>query len=178
MKTGSSFCGVITCIALSVSTGGQATKTENVTYTFIAEIVVAPCRINGNKSINIDFGELPVSDVVAGRINRKKEISVSCSFFQGTPFIKVNGAQLAGAADNVLQTNITSFGVALYQGEGTSTPLHLNGTGNGYPVYTGLSDPNRAESNFTFTAIPYWSGNGELPTGTFIGTATMNIIYL
>ncbi len=46
---------------------------------------------------------------------------------------------MGGGQNNVLATNITHFGIALYQGKGMSTPLTLgNGSGNGYRVTAGL----------------------------------------
>lgn len=93
-----------------------------------------------------------------------KTISISCTYKSGSPWIKVTGNAMAGQT-NVLSTNITSFGIALYQGKGTATRLILgDGSGNGYRLTTGL---DTARSTFTFTSVPFRNGSGTLNGGDF-----------
>ncbi|HHN9466592.1 TPA: fimbrial protein, partial [Escherichia coli] len=83
---------------------------------------------------------------------------------------------------NVLKTDVDNFGIALYQGDGTTVKLVLgNGKHNGkdsigYPIQAGLS--GKESGTFTFTAIPFKEGNKELAAGAFTASANMSISYL
>ena len=35
----------------------------------------------------------------------KKNIPITCTYFKGSPYVKVSGIQLAGAPDNVLKVS-------------------------------------------------------------------------
>ncbi|EDM5312995.1 TPA: fimbrial protein [Salmonella enterica subsp. enterica serovar Typhimurium] len=154
----------------------------DVTVNITGEIVIPPCTVNNGQTIEVNFGDVPVSDVTNSRYRQKKDVTVTCTYYQGTPYIKITGTQLTGAGTHVLRTNISNFGIALYQGDGVGTPLILgNGTSNGneyigYPVNSGL---NGAPSGiFTFTATPFKTGSTELSAGAFSATASMSITYM
>lgn len=156
----------------------------DVTVNITGEIVIPPCTVNNGQTIEVDFGDVPVTDVTNSQFRQKKDVAVTCTYYQGTPYIKVTGTQLTGAGTNVLSTNISNFGIALYQGDGVGTPLVLgNGTSGGseyigYPVTSGLSGTGTASGIFTFTAAPYKTGSAELAAGTFSATASMSITYM
>ncbi|HDC1420164.1 TPA: fimbrial protein [Salmonella enterica] len=154
----------------------------DVTVNITGEIVIPPCTVNNGQIIEVNFGDIPVSDVTNNRYRQRKDVNVICTYYQGTPYIKVTGAQLTGAASHVLKTNINNFGIALYQGDGVGTPLVLgNGTSNGNeyigsPITSGLS--GTSSGTFTFTAVPYKVGSAELSAGAFSSTASMSITYM
>ncbi|HCH9097553.1 TPA: fimbrial protein [Salmonella enterica] len=154
----------------------------DVTVNITGEIIVPPCTVNNGQAIEVDFGDIPVSDVANSRYRQKKDVPVKCTYYQGTPYIRVTGSQLTGAGTHVLRTDISNFGIALYQGDGVSTPLRLgNGTSNGseyigYPVTSGLN--GTSSGTFTFTAVPFKTGSAELSAGAFIATASMSITYM
>ncbi|ENZ4546227.1 fimbrial protein, partial [Escherichia coli] len=101
------------------------------------------------------------ADVANDRNRRKVTVPVKCSYAQGTAYVKVTGSQL-GSNTNVLKTDVDNFGIALYQGDGTTVKLVLgdgkhNGKDSiGYPIQTGLS--GKENGTFTFTAIPFKEG--------------------
>ncbi|CAD5542645.1 fimbrial protein [Escherichia coli] len=144
------------------------------------EIQVPPCQVNNGKIIEVKFGDVSVADVSNQRNRRKVIIPVTCGYAQGTAYVKVTGAPL-GSNTNVLMTNINDFGIALYQGDGTTQKLILGegrGDGNetiGYPIETGIS--GKEKGTFTFTAVPYKDGNSELKTGGFSAAANISIRY-
>ena len=140
-------------------------------------VQIPPCRVNEGRVIEVDFGDIAVTDVANERNRRVKQIPVTCDNNQGDAWIKVTGSKL-GSNDNILATNIQNFGIALYQGEGTSTKLILgDGQSNGQNtigyrltnVFTG--------SHFTFTAVPFKNGSNDLATGSFSASANMSISY-
>ena len=140
----------------------------------IGNIVIPSCTINNGQNIVVDFGNVNPEAVDNSSGGVTKTISISCPYNSGTPYVKVTGSAM-GQADNVLATNLSNFGIALYQGEDTSTKLILGeGAGNGYIVSSGI---DTALSTFTFTSVPFRNGNAALGGGSFQTTANMSIIY-
>ncbi|EFA3982863.1 fimbrial protein [Escherichia coli] len=143
-------------------------------------IQIPPCQVNNGKVIEVEFGDVSVTDVANERNRRKVTVPVTCDYAQGRAYVKVMGSQLGGNT-NVLATDVSNFGIALYQGDGTSTKLILgNGTNNGqdyigFPIQTGLS--GKESGTFTFTAIPFKEGSKELEAKAFTASANMSISY-
>ncbi|HCM1965158.1 TPA: fimbrial protein [Salmonella enterica subsp. salamae serovar 56:l,v:z39] len=155
-------------------------RAVDVTVTITGEVVIPPCTVNNNQTIEVDFGNIPVTDIGNAAFRQKKSVPVSCTYFQGTPYVKVSGSVLAGGVNNVLATSVANFGIALYQGDGTGTPMVLgSGSGNvGYPVTSGLGTAG-ANNAFTFTAAPYRKAGAPDPEArAFTATASMSIIYM
>lgn len=142
---------------------------------------VPPCVVNKGENINVFFGDISVSDVENERNVREITIPVTCEYSQGTTYVKVTGPQL-GSNINVLATNVSHFGIALFQGDGTAIKLVLgegkvSGTGTiGYPVTFGIS--GQGNGTFTFTAVPFKDGSFDLNAGEFTASANMQITYL
>lgn len=153
----------------------EAAVAVDVQIKITGEIFIPPCVVNSNNDIQIKFGNVSVSDVSNSRHRVKTVVPFTCSNFQGGAYVKVMG----GGSDNVLTTDIRNLGIALYQGDGVSTKLLLGaGNGNGYKITTGLSGGNAVNGNFTFTAVPYKSGQADLSVGAFRASANMSITYL
>lgn len=166
--------------------GIQPVWAADVNIKITGEIYIPPCKINGNDAeINIHFGKMSLYDVDGQKNAQTKTVTVSCDYYQGTPYIRIDGAVLQGAGDNVLKTtgaNPSTLGVALYQGDvNTAYPLKT-GAGEqgkyGYKITRGLTGQNSTSGTFTFTAVPVKYGSGALIAGTFNATATMSIRYL
>lgn len=151
----------------------------NVKISISGEITFQPCVVNGGNPINVDFGQIPLDKVSDSSSRVVKNISLSCSYYQSAPYVKITGTPLTNNSDgNVLATSIKDFGIALYQGEGVGTKLLIGeGAGIGYKINAGLTNPNAASSTFTFTAAPYKNGSAQLSSGAFSATASMSIIY-
>ncbi|STB68613.1 Minor fimbrial protein prsF precursor [Citrobacter freundii] len=166
----------------------QTASSIDVNIKITGEIIIPPCKINGNDvDINVSFGKIGLRDVDGNNFSVSKTINVNCEYYEGKPYIILSsGAILPGAPDHILQTtgvNSSSLGIALYQGGGVdpSHPLRI-GAGDkgayGYKIEKGLSAVNEQNSQFTFTAVPYKQGSSDLIAGTFSSSVTMNISYL
>lgn len=160
-------------------------KSVEVAIKIIAQVHIPPCKVNDDKTINVSFRKIALRKVNGQNFAQTRTVSVSCDYYQGTPWIVVTGNQLSGAADHVLRTsgkNASRLGIALYQGSdvNSSYPLKI-GVGEqgkyGYQVTRGLTGSG-ANKQFTFTAVPYKYGGSELLAGEFSATATMSINYL
>ncbi|MFV5712020.1 fimbrial protein [Escherichia coli] len=167
--------------------GIQTACAAEINVNITGEIYIPPCKINGNDTdIIVSFDNMSPYEVDGLKNAVTKTIAISCYFYQGTPYIRMDGTVLPGAGDNVLNTtgtNSSSLGIALYQGAdvNASYPLRI-GAGEqgefGYKVTRGLTGQNTANGQFTFTAVPYKSGSGTLSAGAFSATATMTLNYL
>ncbi|CAD6177158.1 minor pilin subunit PapF [Escherichia coli] len=167
--------------------GIQSASAVDVNIKITGEIYTPPCNINNGADINVDFGEMSLHDVNGVNNSVVKVVDVMCDYYQGTPYIRIDGTVLPGAADNVLKTtgvNASILGIALYQGEGVNASLPLKiGAGEqgiyGYKITHGLAVQNTASTRFTFTSVPYKLNSSEkLNAGEFSATATMSIAYL
>ncbi len=146
-----------------------------------ADVVIPPCKINNEQVINLDFGDIPVTNIHMN-LNHilTKTVDVTCEYYQQRPYVKLIGEQLGGADTHILATNIENFGIAMFQGVGTGTPMQIgDGTGSiGYEITDGLSAINSGNSSFTFTAAPYQLSGMPVMAGDFRASAMIDIIYM
>lgn len=165
--------------------GIQPARAVEVNIKITGEIHIPPCKINGNDTeILVPFGRMSLYDVNGQNNAQTKTVKVSCDYYQGTPYVRINGTVLQGAGNNVLQTtgaNPSALGIALYQGSDVNTAYPLRtGAGEqyGYKIKRGFTGQNSASGTFTFTAVPVKYGSKALTAGTFSAMATMSISYL
>ncbi|MGP3590260.1 fimbrial protein [Vagococcus sp. WN89Y] len=145
-------------------------------------IYIPPCKVNNDSPIDMSFGKISLTQVDGQHFALTKTVNVMCVYHEGTPYIKVEGGVLQGAADNILVTqgvNAGKLGIALYQGEGIDPahPLRIGAgeNGAGYKINKGFSDHGMVNGSFVFTAVPY--KKAELTAGHFSASATMSIAY-
>lgn len=178
---------MLACLLLTGSFALPATASTGLVRIEIgAEIVMPPCLVNNGNTVEVNFGDISITDVSNAKHQKVISVPVTCTYYQGKAYVKFTGTMMNsvsasdyGTEDNVLSTNIPNFGIALYQGSGTVTPLMLgNGsTGLGYEITNGLTGGGTATENFTFTAKPYKQGTAVLKTGAFTASANMSISY-
>lgn len=178
---------VLALMGCCLISGIQPARAVDVNIKITGEIYIPPCKINGNDAeIQVPFGKMSLYDVDGQNNAQTKTVTVSCDYYQGTPYIRIDGTVLQGAGDNVLKTtgaNPSTLGIALYQGGDVNTAYPLRtGAGeqgkDGYKITRGLTGLNTASGTFTFTAVPMKYGSGALTAGTFSATATMSISYV
>ncbi|HFT9406876.1 TPA: fimbrial protein [Escherichia coli] len=162
--------------------GIPSARAVDVNIKITGNIYVSPCKINGGGAgILVTFDDMSLYAVNGQNNAKTKTVTISCDSYQGTPYIRIDGAVLRGAGNNVLQTtgaNSSTLGIALYQGRDVNTAYPLRtGAGEqgkyGYKITRGLEG-----LNFIFTAVPVKHGSGALVAGEFGATATMSINYL
>lgn len=169
----------ITCCSLLASLPVYAI---DIPIKITGTIHIPPCVVNKGNKLDVDFGDISVTDVSNIRNHKKIDVPIECSYYQGDAYVKIIGNQL-GSEQHILKTNIKNLGIALYQGNSTLTKLVLGGgknTGNinlGYQITEGLAQKNTQNSLFSFTAVPFKQGVGDLPTGNFNATMSLSISY-
>lgn len=167
--------------------GIQPARAIDVNIKITGEIYIPPCKIdNDTGDVQVNFGKMSLYDVDGRQNAQTKTVTVNCEYYQGRPYVRIDGTVLQGAGDNVLQTtgaNPSALGIALYQGSDVNTAYPLRtGAGEqgkyGYKITRGFTGQNSASGTFTFTAVPVNYGSKALTAGTFSATATMSISYL
>lgn len=144
-------------------------------------VYISPCTVNDNNVVTVDFGNVSTSDIGTDKNNKEISLTVSCGYYGGEPYIRIDGTKLENN-DNILATDIPGFGIALYQGTGTTTKLTIGDgkmTGHGaigYKITNGLSG-TAGNLTFTFTAIPYSKTPNVLESSDFSSMANLTIIY-
>lgn len=153
--------GVILLMCQSVwADQNTAIITVNVT------INAAPCDINGNKPIDVDFGsEVAVTDVAAGLVEKEISYTLDCGNADKTKSLKmeIKGTGADFDAD-VLKTSITDLGVK----------IQANGTD--YPLNTALNFAS-ADTKPALKAVLVQKPGARLQTGSFTAGATMAVDY-
>ncbi|HAY0237685.1 TPA: fimbrial protein [Escherichia coli] len=142
-------------------------------------IIIPPCQINNSNSVNVDFGNVRVSELDTKEHIKVVSFPIYCPYHQGKAYVKMTGQSMAGK-DNILATNIDGLGIELYQGEGTGNHLIL-GRGSseyGYEIINALSDKNVEKTTFTFTAKIYKIKDVIVNSGAFEASALIDIVYL
>lgn len=142
-------------------------------------IIIPPCQINNSNPVDVDFGNIRVSELDTKEHIKVVSFPIYCPYHQGEVYVKMTGQSMTGK-DNVLATNIDGLGIELYQGEGTGNHLILGSgsSGYGYEVINALAEKNVERTTFTFTAKIYKKENATINPGEFNASVIMDIVYL
>ncbi|MEN4170710.1 fimbrial protein [Serratia marcescens] len=153
------FLAGASCILQAQPVLAAATVTVKVTV-----LAPLPCVINGNKPIEVNFGD----EVMTTRIDGSKyrtpvEYSVSCTRPQKNGMRLQIAGTAAGFDSKLLKTNVEGLGIAFFR-DGAQVALN-------------------SWSNFTYPALPkleaapFKQTNAALPTGEFSSSATLRVDY-
>ncbi|HAT5000116.1 fimbrial protein [Serratia marcescens] len=138
----------------------QAATTVTVKVTVVAP---PPCVINGNRTIEVDFGEVMIAQIDGKNYRMPVNYSLSCSG-QSKNAMKLQVQGTGAAFDaTALKTNKTGLGIELQQG---SSKLAVNG-------WLNFTYPNTP----TLWAVPIKQSGVTLSVGEFTAGATMKVDY-
>lgn len=126
----------------------------------------APCEINHNQNIDVDFGdEVAVTDVAAGLVEKDIAYDLDCSNADTARSLKM---QISGAGSDfdatVLKTSVTDLGVK------------IKADGNDFPLNSGLALASR-DAKPALKAVLVQKPGARLQTGAFTAGATMTVDY-
>jgi len=79
-------------------------------------IVVPPCHINNDTTVDIDFGNVGYKSIHAGNINISTWVPVYCEDNEAAYSLKITGSALSDKS-NILETSIKGLGIALSQAD-------------------------------------------------------------
>lgn len=146
------------CVPTVVMAGRTATVTVKVTV-----VEIPPCTINGNKVIEVDFGDVIVSKIDGHNYMKTVDYSLECSG-QPTNAMKLAIQGIPSSFDKTaLKTNVEGFGIAMRV---NGLPLPINSALNF--VY-----PNKP----ALQAVPVKNTGIDLSGGEFSAGATLKVIY-
>lgn len=162
---------------LLLSHNGLAAKTINQTVNITGTVLIPPCSVNNNATLDVDFGDVSIVDPTNNQYLQTRQVSIACTYYQGTPHVKLTGTLFPGTS-SVISTSTTDLGIEFYQGAGTDTIMMVGGgaNNNGYPITAGLTGANSGSGTFTFSMRP-WNNGPLTQAGTFTAAATMSMIY-
>jgi type 1 fimbria pilin len=146
---------------------GTAIADQNTALITVKVTVnAAPCEINNNQVIDVDFGNNVITtDVAKGTVEKPVNYTLDCTNADQskTLVMRISGSG-ADFDDTVLKTSITELGVKLKAG------------GVDYPLNTDLALASSA-SKPALTALLVQQPGSRLPTGGFTAGATMTVDY-
>lgn len=137
----------------------------NANFTIRATITtLAPCIINGGRTIEVSFGnDLFVNRVETGEYRQPVGLTLNCPGARNNSMLLYLKGTPASFDRNLLQTNINGLGIRL-TGDSKAFPINqpLNFNYPNYPV---------------LEAILEKENNIELNTGEFTASATLQVFY-
>ncbi|ELY4597835.1 fimbrial protein [Cronobacter malonaticus] len=158
------WCGVGLLLAwFSTSTfADQTTAVITVSVTINA----APCEINNNQNIDVDFGDSVITtDVTAGRVEKTIDYTLDCSNADTEKTLVMRIAGTGAEFNNdLLQTSIPELAVRL-KADGADLPLNSD-----LPLASSTAKP-------VLVAALVGKPGARLPTGGFTAGATMTVDY-
>ncbi len=147
------------CVGIS-PLAGATTVTVSVTVQ-----VPPPCVINGNRTIEVDFGEILTVSVNGSNYKKKVDYTLECSGSKSNALqMKIQG-NATSFDPTALQTNISDFGVALHA---DGQPLNIN---------SWLKFTYSDNQTPLLEAVPVKKTGKTLPGGAFTAGATLLVAY-
>ncbi|ELY9424135.1 fimbrial protein [Cronobacter dublinensis] len=150
----------------AASFSAQATEPTTTMITVKVTVVAAPCTINDDQVIDVDFGDSVVTTEVAkGNIEKTVNYTLDCTSADQskTLAMRISGTG-ADFDDQVLKTSIAALGIKL-KAEGADFPLNTD-----LALATTSSKP-------ALVAQLVQQPGSRLPTGGFTAGATMTVNY-
>lgn len=153
------FLTIMACLLTNMP--AWAATTVSVRVTVLAPL---PCVINGNKPIEVNFGDEVMTTRVDGENYRTLvDYSVTCDKPEKNGMRLLIAGTGAGFDGKLLQTNVGGLGIAFLN---NGARIALNSWQNfTFPVLPKLE------------AVPVKQANATLPTGEFTASATLRVDY-
>lgn len=155
-------------IILMMTAVSQSTWAEDNTAMITVNVAInaAPCVINKDETIDVDFGsEVAVTDVATGLAEKPISYELDCSAMDMAKSLKmtIHGTGADFDAD-ALKTSVADLGVK------------IKANGSDYPLNMALNFATAA-SKPALTALLVQKPGARLETGAFTAGATMTVDY-
>ncbi|WP_175610752.1 fimbrial protein [Escherichia coli] len=142
------------------------------------EVKIPPCFINNGQNILVDFNRVDIRSLNESAISKKIEIPIQCSYYQGEPYILINGTVMDSQVNTLKTTGVNTehLGVRLYQG-GQVNETNLLNLNKAIRIQSGITNKNNSQGLLTLTAALWVDGKEALTPGQFSSTATIGLYY-
>ncbi|EKY3087310.1 fimbrial protein [Cronobacter dublinensis] len=141
-------------------------KENTAIITVKVTVNAAPCEINNNQLIDVDFGDSVITtDVAKGTVEKTVNYTLNCTNADQskTLVMRISGVG-ADFDNNVLKTSIAELGVKM-KADGADYPLNSDLV---------LASPTDKPA---LTALLVQQPGARLPTGGFTAGATLTVDY-
>ncbi|EKS6736001.1 fimbrial protein [Enterobacter ludwigii] len=147
---------------IALPPGVLAGRTSTITVK-VTVVAPPPCVVNGNRVIEVDFG-----DVIAPRVDGKQylknvDYSLECKGAQSNAMKLAIQGNATTFDNTALKTNVAEFGIAIRVND---QPLVINN-------WIKFNYPNKPK----LQAVPVKRAGVELPGGEFNASATLMVNY-
>lgn len=147
-----------------------------ITASFTGELIEIPCTFSNSADLNFDFKDVVAQEIDGTNHAVEQRVEVSCYATATLPSqllsLTINGAHLAGAADNIVDSGLPNMGIALTDSI----------TGNAFPLGQPIKDIGVAgASSMSFmlkaTLINKSPNNNTLDVGDFSTDLVLSAKY-
>ncbi|MBU5412426.1 fimbrial protein [Serratia ureilytica] len=130
----------------------------------------APCEVNNNEDMQIEFGDIQVRDIDGVNYSQIFTLPLVCD--GDTAIMLTHNGAATDFNDSAVKTNISSFGIQLseYHSNGIGQPVKI-----GVPVK--IFDSSAGAQNIILGAVPVKKPGAELAAGVFQGVSTVQLEY-
>ncbi|KKI44164.1 hypothetical protein XK97_14355 [Obesumbacterium proteus] len=147
-----------------------------INASFTGELIEIPCTFSNSADLDFDFKDVVAQEIDGTNHAVEQRVDVSCYSTAILPSqllsLTINGAHLAGAADNIVDSGLPNMGIAL-----------TNSTnGNGLPLGQAIKDIGSAgASSMSFilkaTLVNNSPNNSSLDVGDFSADLVLSAKY-
>lgn len=134
-------------------------------------IELAPCEVNNNENLQIEFGDIQVKDIDG--VNHAQIFTLPLVCDGDTAIMLTHNGAATDFNNSAVQTNVSNFGIQLseYHSQGgLGEPLKI-----GVPVK--VFDGSGGAQNIILGAVPVKKPGAELAAGAFQGVSTVQLEY-
>lgn len=118
--------GLMTWFIMAQALLSGTAHAESLNATLHGRIVSVPCYINNKSALDFDFNKIGIKRVDGIRYAVSQDVPIKCDKDVAAKiFLKVRSADTSSTAKNVLNTNVSNLGIALYD-ELKNADLQLN----------------------------------------------------
>ncbi|WP_368925982.1 fimbrial protein [Serratia marcescens] len=151
-------CAALLALPLAAGAANFATVTVKVTV-----VAPPPCIINGNRVIEVNFGDVIAPRVDGSQYLQTVDYSLECEGRTSNAMKLAIQGNPTSFDNTALQTNVADLGIAL---RANGKPLAINSWVN----FTYPSKP-------VLQAVPVKRAGVSLPGGNFSAGATLQVLY-
>ncbi|CAI2526430.1 fimbrial protein [Serratia ficaria] len=139
------------------------TSAETLVNVSVTVLELPSCVINGNRTIEVDFGDILTVSVDGSNYMKNVDYTLECSSIKSNAMRMMLRGNSTVFDASALQTNVSDFGVAL---RADGQPLRVNS-------WLKFTYPDKP----LLQAVPVKRAGKKLPGGAFTAGATLLVAY-
>lgn len=155
--------GVLACWPMAAMAATEVARTE---LKIKVTVLKPPCSVNGNKPVEVDFGEVMTTSINGKDYRRQLvEYTLDCKGKGAWTAMRLQVSGKVGFDNTALGTSIDGLAIRFQKGQGGDT-LPVN-------KWLNFTYPNKPE----LWAVPTMEPGATLKAGAFSASATLSVDY-